>query len=166
MKWAVINEIGNEEKRTETIIVEEETPVAAMLEEFSSKALDMISNGEQQFEEESATVAIYEVFESESGDITLGQYNHLIEINDQGCFARNMQKMIDEEKEKNEKFLLFDGSNFIEPSKEFQKEWGIRKLELELLEDGRIRTQAVSRYTSAGCIHWGMEEKEEEHFDE
>ncbi|GGC88182.1 hypothetical protein [Enterococcus wangshanyuanii] len=166
MKWAIVNEIGNEEKRTETIIVDAETPTKAMLEEFSNSALDMISRGKQQFEEESATIAVYEVFENEDGDISLGKFNHLIAINDRSDLARNMQKLLDEEKAKIDKYLLFDGSNFLQPSEAFQKEWGIEKLEVQFLEDGRIRTQSVSRFVSANCIHWGMKEEQEEEFDE
>lgn len=134
MKWAVVNEIGNEEKRIERTIVEADTPTEAMLSEF--------------------TVGIYEAILMDDGTYKQGTYNHLIAINDKSNLARNMQDLLDAEKEKNEKYLLFDGSNFIQPNEEFQKEWGIQKLDLELTEDGQIKTQGVSRYASARCVHW------------
>lgn len=170
MKWAVVNEIGNIEKRQETTIVEAENATTAMSKEFSEKVFELMSNEKDSFDEETATIAVYEVIVDDEGREHQGNFNHLIEISKRGNLASGMQKLLDEEKAKNEKYLLFDEEIFHKPSAEFQKKWGIQDLELSLTEDGDIRTYAISRYASADCINWGLgmsdDDSEDDYDDE
>lgn len=58
--------------------------------------------------------------------------------------------------------LTFDGSRFEEPSKEFQKEFGIKRLEVEFSEEGKMKTESIDRYGNANCLNWNNQSFDEE----
>lgn len=77
-----------------------------------------------------------------------------------GSVFREMRHRKSElEQEEEKEVLMFNGEIFLKPSSEFQKQWGIKRLELELSEDGEIKTESVTRYPSAACVHWSEEEE-------